>query len=256
MGVNLTGFDKSTHESRLNLVLDLTSESNNRPAAMIDAITKVYGFKHVAYLGVNLPNKLTSNGPFAIATYSTDWIEHYTSRNFVSFDPVIHKSFKTILPSDWNEFDQREKRVRDLFAEARLFGVGRQGLSLPVRGPRAELALFTVTSDESALGWSALKSKHMGELQILAQHLHLEVTNNRNAPVAGEYNTLRLSRREIDVLTWAAAGKTVADTALILSLSAHTVRTYLEMARARLNALNTTHAVARALALELIHVQS
>ncbi len=236
-------------------MLELLKDKDDKPKSMIEAIREVYGFKNVAYLGLNLPNKLTENGPLVLTTYSLEWIEHYKDRNFVDFDPVLYQSLKSILPSDWQEFNQSEKRVRDLFNEARLFGIGRQGLSLPIRGPRGELALFSITSDDDLKNWLILKNECMGELQILANHLHTQITGVDNSSIRHFDQVPRLSKREIEVLTWAAAGKTVADIAIILSISAHTVRTYLEMSRARLNAINTTHAVARALSLDLIRLR-
>ncbi|WP_084798278.1 helix-turn-helix transcriptional regulator [Pleomorphomonas koreensis] len=52
--------------------------------------------------------------------------------------------------------------------------------------------------------------------------------------------------------TRSSAGKTVCDSADILGLSDRTVKFYLENVRHKLNCLNTTHAVARAISLGLI----
>jgi DNA-binding CsgD family transcriptional regulator len=54
------------------------------------------------------------------------------------------------------------------------------------------------------------------------------------------------------VLQWAAAGKTIDDTATILGLSSSAVRTYLDSARHKLDCLTKPQAVARATQLGLI----
>ena len=63
-----------------------------------------------------------------------------------------------------------------------------------------------------------------------------------------------LSPREIDTLTFLAMGYSRNQVAEMLSLSEHTLRAYIESARSKLGAANTTHAVARALTEGLIVV--
>jgi two-component system NarL family response regulator len=61
-----------------------------------------------------------------------------------------------------------------------------------------------------------------------------------------------LSRRQQEVLTLAAAGKTNQESARTLGISHATVRGYLVEARARLNACSTCQAVAIAIRMQLI----
>ena len=61
-----------------------------------------------------------------------------------------------------------------------------------------------------------------------------------------------LSSREIEVLTWSAAGKTSGEIAAILRITERTALAHAINAANKLGASNRTHAVARALALGLI----
>ncbi|MEO1364155.1 MAG: helix-turn-helix transcriptional regulator, partial [Pseudomonadota bacterium] len=63
-----------------------------------------------------------------------------------------------------------------------------------------------------------------------------------------------LSPREIDAMTLLAVGYSRAQVADSLSISEHTLRVYIESARHKLGAHNTTHAVARAISQGLIVV--
>ena len=63
-----------------------------------------------------------------------------------------------------------------------------------------------------------------------------------------------LSPREIDTLTFLAMGYSRGQVADMLSISEHTLRAYIESARFKLNAANTTHAITRALTEGLIVV--
>jgi DNA-binding CsgD family transcriptional regulator len=63
---------------------------------------------------------------------------------------------------------------------------------------------------------------------------------------------LKLSRREYEVLMWAARGKTYADIGLILNLSFGTVKSHLDSMRLKLRANNLPQAIAIAFATGLI----
>jgi DNA-binding CsgD family transcriptional regulator len=58
----------------------------------------------------------------------------------------------------------------------------------------------------------------------------------------------QLTPRQQEILLWSCRGKTYADIAAILGLSSGTVKTYLDTARHKLNAVNITHAAAVAVA--------
>ena len=61
-----------------------------------------------------------------------------------------------------------------------------------------------------------------------------------------------LTEREVDCLNWTAAGKTSAEISEILSLSEHTVNHYLNRATKKLDTVNRTQAVAKALRMGII----
>jgi LuxR family transcriptional regulator, quorum-sensing system regulator CinR len=58
------------------------------------------------------------------------------------------------------------------------------------------------------------------------------------SPIYIEHDQEELSQREQEVLRWVFYGKTNAEISIILSLSVHTVRTYLERAAMKLDATN------------------
>ena len=65
---------------------------------------------------------------------------------------------------------------------------------------------------------------------------------------------IKLSRREIECLSWAAAGKTFGEIATILALSERTIKFYLDVARIKLRATNVTQAVSKAVAMNVIRI--
>jgi DNA-binding CsgD family transcriptional regulator len=152
------------------------------------------------------------------------------------------------LPTDWATFPQQRKRIRDLFGEAREFGIGAQGMTFPIRGRTGEVALLSIVCDLSEKDWRDFKRENLPNMQMLAFYIHQMVLRSVNV----EYQVAKLSPREIECLKWAANGKTFVDIGEILSLSERTVRFYLDTARHKLNCINITHAVARAIILNII----
>lgn len=63
-----------------------------------------------------------------------------------------------------------------------------------------------------------------------------------------------LTARELDVLSWVAAGKTTLDIAAILNISDHTVGEHLKNTRRKLGTSNNTHSTVRALQLGLLRL--
>lgn len=61
-----------------------------------------------------------------------------------------------------------------------------------------------------------------------------------------------LTRRQTEALCWLAEGKTFGQIAAIMGISSETARSHFRQARERLDAMNRSHAVAKALRLGLI----
>jgi len=203
-----------------------------------------YGLKTIAYLGIGMPNRrLLRREPYLAVTYSSDWVEHYRARDYVKIDPVIQTGLRRLLPIDWDDFERGSQALRDFFGEAAEFGLGRKGISFPVYGHRGDRALVSISADLSEREWQWARRTAFRHFPIIAAHLHDAVLRIEGVERAKPH----LSPREIECLQWTAEGKTVWECGMILGLSSHTVRCYLESARHKLGASSNTHAVSIAL---------
>jgi len=189
---------------------------------------------------------------YGCGTYSDAWRDHYISQNYIRTDPVIVGCFQRFHPVDWKRFDWSGKAARLFLADALEHGVGNQGYSIPIRGPNGQFALFTANHSCDDETWAGFIDTHSRELILIAHYFNrkaLEFEPERK----GEQSRA-LSPREIDAMTLLAMGYSRAQVADTLSISEHTLRVYIESARFKLGAHNTTHAVARALSCGLIVV--
>lgn len=197
-----------------------------------------YGLRSTAYLAVGVSRPHLAN-PYLAVTYSTEWVDHYKRQRYVEIDPVVHMGMRRLLPLDWDEFGRPEGALKTFFGEASEFGLGHRGLTIPVHGRGSDRGLFTITSDVSERVWRRDKLEFLRDFQVIAVSLHEKVLELEGLAVSRP----RLSPRELECLHWASEGKTAWASAVILGLSEHTVRCYLESTRYKLNACSNMHAV-------------
>ena len=56
-------------------------------------------------------------------------------QDYFRIDPVVIAGRNRFLPIDWLTVEHDKPEARHLFAEAESYGVGRHGITLPIRGP-------------------------------------------------------------------------------------------------------------------------
>jgi DNA-binding CsgD family transcriptional regulator len=213
----------------------------------IEALRDAFGVNHMVYHWVSAAGE-----QYGCGTYSPAWVARYLEREYLRIDPVLIGCLQTFQPVDWKRMDWSGKAQRAFQADAIAHGVGRQGYSIPIRGPNGQFALFTINHDADDATWAAFEQRHGPDLILIAHYFNskaLEFEPGRTPPPAQA-----LSPREVDALTLLALGHSRAQAANALSISEHTLRAYIESARLKLGAANTTHAVARAISRGLIIV--
>lgn len=207
---------------------------------LIERLRDAFEVDHLVYHSVN-----SRGEPYAALTYGLDWVDHYLDRDFGRIDPVVLGCFQRFHPVDWKQLDWSGKAVRTFLLEATDAGVGNQGYSIPIRGPNGQFALFTVNHRCSDEEWARFTARNTSDLLLVAHYVNqkaLEIERGTD-----RLPDLNLSPRELDALTLIASGQNRAKAADSLSISEHTLRVYLESARFKLGAANTTHAVAVAM---------
>ncbi|WP_058247238.1 helix-turn-helix transcriptional regulator [Tropicibacter naphthalenivorans] len=214
---------------------------------VIEELRDQYGVDHMVYHWVN------SNGEqYGCGTYDLEWVNRYVERGYLRIDPVIQGCFQRFHPVNWKRLDWSSKSARALLKDAIEHGIGNQGFSIPIRGPNGQFALFSLTHNCSDAEWEEFTESNRRDLILVAHYFNqkaLEFEPGRTPEPAQQ-----LSPRELEAMTLLAIGYSRAQAADTLSISEHTLRVYVESARFKLGAMNTTHAVARALSRGLIVV--
>lgn len=213
----------------------------------IIGLREVLGVEHVVYHSVN-----STGEQYAALTYSDEWVTRYLDQDYARIDPVVLGCYRRFNPVDWKKLDWSGKPARAFLGEAIDAGVGNQGFSVPIRGPNGQFALFTVSHKCSDEEWELYTRERTRDLILVSHFVNQKALElERGSDVVTSH---ALSPREVDALTMLAMGLSRAQAADSLSISEHTIRVYIESARFKLGAMNTTHAVAKALTLGLIVV--
>lgn len=229
-------------------IFDLAAQpqAEVRFGAFLDDACDRLGFDYAAYVGTNP----IDGSVHAYVNYPEAWKSHYRDAGFHLIDPALSMASRSIAPVDWRRV-QGHPNFRRVFRDAHDFGIGKLGVTIPVRGPYGDIGMLSVTRDCDVHEWERLSRQAIGGLQSVAVHLHDAAM--RSDALSHILRRPMLSRRETEILQWVAAGKTQQDVADILGIAQRTVEVHLASGRDKLAALNTTHAVARAVALGLIH---
>ncbi len=237
---------KRNQLDRILEALDVTT-SLEELDGIIFSLRDAFGVDHVVYHWVD-----SSGDQYGCGTYSDEWRQRYIDQNYLRLDPVVLGCYQRFHPVDWKRLDWTGKPVKAFLAEAMEYGLGNQGYSIPIRGPNGQFALFTVNHTCGDDEWTRFMEDHGRDLILIAHYFNrkaLEFEPGR-LPEASR----ALSPREVDAMTLLALGYSRAQVADSLSISENTLRVYIESARFKLGALNTTHAVARAMSRGLIVV--
>lgn len=234
---------------QLEQILAILEKANTLDGmqSVSEALKDYYDVDHIVYHWVD-----SAGDQYGCGTYSDEWRDKYLDENYLRIDPVIQGCYQRFHPVDWKQLDWSSRAAREFRKVAAEYGVGNQGYSIPIRGPNGQFALFTTNHSCDDDAWIAFTEKNRRDLILIAHYFNekaLEFEPDRQPE-----QSQALSPREVDAMTLLAIGYNRAQVAKTLSISEHTLRVYIESARFKLGALNTTHAVARAMSRGLIVV--
>jgi DNA-binding CsgD family transcriptional regulator len=210
------------------------------------------GLCHISYIRMAKGQSDDLSTLTAVVTYSVNWQFRYFERQYIKIDPVIKRGRLAVLPFDWQELITEDAAVIAFLEDAMAHDIGRNGLSIPIRGRKDWVSIVSFTSNHTYEEWQEYKNTNIAKLNIIS----LLIDNTASKDFALPRPDIKLSERELQCLIWSARGKTYKDIAEILGVSFSTVKFYLDTARHKLNCINVTHAVAVAIASGIIPAQA
>jgi len=231
-------------EDQLDLLLRVKTKSEFLSG--LSKAAKLLEFDYFAYgLRINMP--LSSPKIEMLNNYPESWQNQYGSQNYVEMDPTVIHGMHSMRPVVWSE--DLFINARPLWEDARSFGLkhgwAQSTLSRPGVSGMMTLARSTREIDQKEL---VRKSNLLVWLTQIAHQGLQELFLPEMVPEM----SVRLTNRETEILRWTADGKTSSEVSMILGIVERTVNFHLNNVMAKLNVINKTAAVVKAIQLGLI----
>lgn len=222
-------------------------EKTEDAACLLSDIVSHYGLK--GYLLIDVPSETSTE--FTPSVLLTNWPEEmlrgYDEAGLALGSPVIHRLRTSTNPFAYDTVRTNRGRVDGKAQIAvRLF----EDYSLP-RG--AYFPAHNSLGQRGALAFGgdreSLSVREMTELNALANVAYARVQELKS----DARQSVTLSRREAECLSWASVGKTSIEMSEIMGLSEYTVNHYLNRATRKLDAVNRVQAVVKAIRAGLLN---
>lgn len=233
------------------LTADSLWEDVMRLAGEVREAGAALGLPHVAAqsdLGDPEPMRDREGTPFAADFFT--WIDskaaYWRNRKLALESPFLHAARLLSEPicyhGDRLETWRRTRLLEDVVVDdiVKNDGIGAAFIA-PVHMPLGQVGAVVWASEER-IDMKGLFEAHADRLLALAIRFlatHAEASRRRVQPARLD----ALTRREVQCLRWAAAGKTNAEIGIILSLSVSTVRFHLRNAAEKLGATSRAQAI-------------
>jgi DNA-binding CsgD family transcriptional regulator len=174
-----------------------------------------------------------------ISSWPADLLTRHDQQGRVGTNPIAVRLRSTTIPFTLDLDSLRnEGGWADLVELLTPYHMQRLAI-FPVSDPEGERGVVSLYGDRAPMTAQEMLELTMLSIQVYERLYQL----GRREAKAGE----DLTEREIDCLTWTAAGKTSSEISEIVGLSEHTVNHYLNRATRKLNTVNRTQAVAKAI---------
>jgi len=205
-----------------------------------------YGFDQFLY-GAQIPTSFVKPCFIYISSYSTEWRTRYETEGYICIDPTVGHCASRLTPITWDKISPLEKGskdVRQFMSDAQDFGIY-GGVSCPVHSGQGEVAMLSLASSENQQKAQSRILEALPHAQLFTAYLHEAVRRIFDLKEQSPQNS-HLTDREKECLLWAAEGKTTWETSQILGISERTVIFHVQNASGKLNVVNRSQAVARA----------
>jgi len=210
-------------------------------------LTKVFGVEHilVGILPSQNATEIEQLEGLLLVDWPSEWLNRYFSKNYIAIDPTIKMVKTSLEPFYWNELPslyEKNPNADLVMNEAMDFKL-MEGLTVPI------------TTTEGRKCGCSFAGQHIdltelttGTISLLANYAFV-----KSAKLGADTSVAPpMAPRQMDVIGWAAEGKTDWEIGMILHVSEHTVDKYMRQVKEKLDATNRVQMIAKAIRLGLI----
>lgn len=219
-------------------------QGRNEGAAFLGVARNLYRFSQVDYLALNVPGRKWRKA-FMHCRHSDAALSQCATDTAASHE--------LIAQLDWPQLKSVEALALHEWKAGVVLPEDHGGVVFALRTQCSEIAIAAVTWDETVTGSGEQHDLAVRDMRLLMNYFHGQMLRINGVEAENE---ILLSARELDCLSWTAAGKTAWEASMILGISERTVRFHLNVAREKLQCTTTTQAVAKAITNKLISLNA
>ncbi len=213
----------------LAAILESLHNASNREEAfgILNESVKQYGYNNACYTLLTDHPSINQSAQHGLATsYPEDWLKHYNENEYQKNDPVWQRLLKNTTPFFWNDtvLTLKRKNRQDpktlllpekIMREAEEAKVA-DGAGFSFRGKAGEIA---------GIGLSRERSENTYDIHDLAELYMVATVFHEKLISTYQVETLPpLTERQLEVLSWAAEGKSDKEIAFKIGITAAAVR--------------------------------
>ncbi len=222
------------------------TSSDTEIFSTIEGAAKGLGFEFCGY-GLRAPWPLSKPKMRWLSNYPEAWKKRYQEARYFDIDPTVQHARRSQSPIVWSE--ALFSGVPELWREAQSHGL-RHGWAQSAFDSCGVGGMLTLARSDRPLTSDELAENEV-KMRWLVSTAHLSLKRVL-MPALMDDPERGLTGREVEVLKWAADGKTSGEISKILVISVDTVNFHVKNAVTKLKTTNKTAAVVRAAMLGLL----
>lgn len=200
------------------------------------------GFPYLIYAPVRAHADANQN--WSATTYPAAWQDIYTSKKYLSRNPVRRQTLQSHRPFTWLDLEGTLQRAdAEVFSDCRDAGMA-NGFVVPVHGPNGQAIAVGFACEHA----DAVDTPALAQLNLLAHQLYQSQDIKDMMPV------VRLTPRERELVQLLLDGLDNLEIADLLNLSDNSVEWHLKNVFRKLQVKNRTAAAVKAVRLGLVYV--
>ena len=222
-------------------------DANSAFSVFVKAMEE-FGYDRVSYtLCTDHPSLGLSKQHGLSTSYPDDWMSHYIENSFLKTDPVVNQLLKSKLPFYWDHLIanlDKDSKPYNLMKDAEDAGVG-DGIGISFRTPYDEITGIGIARSKRLSKNQSYDD--MAKIYFITSYFH----ETYRSLITPQFD-VKLNSKQLDILSWAAEGKTDSEIAELMNLNFNTIRYHWNKIFEELSTFNKVHAVSKALRLKII----
>ncbi|MES2017317.1 MAG: autoinducer binding domain-containing protein [Pseudomonadota bacterium] len=213
---------------------------------LVASKAKKMGFEFSAF-GMKLPFPLSMPRIVLQNNYLDSWNQRYAAQAYLGVDPTVRHGLRSDNLIVWDPEQFRD--AGDLWEDANAHGLY-HGLGVARRLENGTIGMLNLARGADPI--SVQEAQHVATEIALMTDMLVVTGSNALTELHVPESLASLSEREKEILRWTADGKTSSEIGQILHLSLATVNFHVNKMLVKLNAVNKTQAVVKALMLGML----